>query len=552
MARLSLLQRNNWLAALLALSSISAFGVEETPVKSAISSVGLFKNGLAVVRREVNVPGPGIYVVEDVPEPVHGTWWVQCEADVETQVTEREIAKPVSNSANLDLQQALVGKTVTINFREGQIPPASGKVEAIKQAQGEEAWTRTYQRPRYDFYGWNGGNNNASAARFLVLQTDNGRVFVDSSMIAYLKADGKDEQIKQRVPVLLLNVRKMDKPAPIVISYLTKGMAWAPSYRVDISDPKTLAIEQAAVIKNELDDIDNAELRLISGFPSMQFSHVVSPLSLRTNWTNFFQQLNQRIEPGHASTRNAVAQQAMVNFNEPMPGATDLGAIPTGEGVDLHYQNIGKRSLKEGDSISLSVARANAPYERIIEWMVPDTRNADGRQIEEYQRQQDPDKYQDAAWDALRFKNPFKFPMTTAPAAVVSGENFLGQQMSYWVNSGEETRLRVTKALSLRTRSTEHEEEGQRDIVYIGGRTFRKTNVTGALTVNNHRKEDVSLVIRRQFSGELISADAEPKKSLREEGVYSVNPRYELFWTMTLKPGEEKTLNYKYTVLVAH
>jgi hypothetical protein len=28
--------------------------------------------------------------------------------------------------------------------------------------------------------------------------------------------------------------------------------------------------------------------------------------------------------------------------------------------------------------------------------------------------------------------------------------------------------------------------------------------------------------------------------SLREEGVYSVNKRNELLWTMTLKPGEER------------
>ena len=57
-------------------------------------------------------------------------------------------------------------------------------------------------------------------------------------------------------------------------------------------------------------------------------------------------------------------------------------------------------------------------------------------------------------------------------------------------------------------------------------------------------------MIRRRFSGELVDAEATPKSSLREEGVYSVNRRNELIWTLSLKPGEERKLKYHYTVLV--
>ena len=45
---------------------------EPSPVKSRIVSLGLFKNGLAVVKRILEVPGPGQYELDDVPEPVHG------------------------------------------------------------------------------------------------------------------------------------------------------------------------------------------------------------------------------------------------------------------------------------------------------------------------------------------------------------------------------------------------------------------------------------------------------------------------------------------------
>ena len=167
----------------------------------------------------------------------------------------------------------------------------------------------------------------------------------------------------------------------------------------------------------------------------------------------------------------------------------NLAIRPTGEGVDLHYEPIGEHSFAEGDALMTSVATAKAEYERIVEWIVPDTRRANGRYIDEYQRRQQPDKYQDTAWDAVQFKNPFDFPMTTAPAMIVDAKGFSGQSLSYWVNPGEQTTLHITKALSIRTRSTEQEEKGERKIVYIGGNDYRDVKVKGQLYICNHRKQ---------------------------------------------------------------
>ena len=206
---------------------------------------------------------------------------------------------------------------------------------------------------------------------------------------------------------------------------------------------------------------------------------------------------------------NAVSQQA-VSYNPPRAGM-DLSAIPSGEGVDLHYQDIGPQTLDEGDSLALETASGKAAYERIVEWIVPDTRRATGN-LSEHERENDPDKYQDAAWDAVRFRNPLKFPMTTAPAMVVCKGRFNGQQLSYWVNPGEETTLHVTRALSIRTRNSENEVENSRETVWIDDCRCRKATVRGELRANNHRKEPITLVIRRRFSGELVSADQCPSR----------------------------------------
>jgi hypothetical protein len=69
--------------------------------------------------------------------------------------------------------------------------------------------------------------------------------------------------------------------------------------------------------------------------------------------------------------------------------------------------------------------------------------------------------------------------MTTAPAMIVAKGRFNGQQMSYWVNLGEETTLHITKALSIRTRSVEQAVAGEREIVWVGGEEYR--NLGGAV-----------------------------------------------------------------------
>jgi hypothetical protein len=102
------------------------------------------------------------------------------------------------------------------------------------------------------------------------------------------------------------------------------------------------------------------------------------------------------------------------------------------------------------------------------------------------------------------------------------------------------------------TRAVENEEEGERRIVSIGGRTFRETDVAGELSATNHRKEAVALLIRRRFSGELLEADREPTVNQLEEGVYDVNRRNELVWNVEVQAGESITLGYRYKVLVYH
>ena len=552
--------------ALLLLSACAVLA--ETTVVPSFDSVGMFKNGLAVVRVSFPVGEPGQYVWEKVPHIVHGSLWVESDGEVSVLSTTRKIEeKDETESPAGNLQKDLAGKEVTVTFgsrENGDISLAKGTVWDVPAAATSRTWDTDYSslNPNSGSYYWQrnqiSGNGisppQSNTGNFLVLrEADGTRSYISQGSISSVSVAGPFEPATRTVekPVLVFDVRRAPaKGGTVMVTYLTKGLAWLPSYRLDLTDPKKLSIRQNAVVRNEMGDVENTELQLISGFPNVRFGSVDSPLWPGTRLSAFFQQVNQSGSNPNGILSNALSQQAVYLNNPsrsdgpPLPDVAEEGNVSD----DIHYHSIGKRSLKAGDSLSLDVAAAGAEYKRVVEWTVPDPRDGNGRYRNSNGNQ--PPAADGEAWDAVSFKNPYDFPMTTAAATIVEGGRFRGQSISEWVNPGQQACVKITRALSIRTEAGETEEEGERQIVYIGGDDYQRTTVKGRLAVRNFRGKDVTLTIRCEFSGKLLEADGDPKSSLRVEGATSVNPRRQLDWTITLPAGAEKELTYRYEVLV--
>lgn len=542
--------------------SVTVVSAEETVVTPGIESVALFKNGLAVVSASFPVKGAGQYRWDKVPRVVHGSFWVESDGQISVQSTTRMIEVTGETESQVaTLQKDLAGKDVTVTVKSmGTSAPwiLTGKVWDVPPPEVSKSWDAEYSslNPNQSPYHWGRQLQiqppNPATGDFLVLLEDGGtRRYIERSGIISISVNGPFAPAKKREdrPVLLFDVRQAPASGGVVrVTYLTKGLAWLPAYQVDLTDPATLRIRQNAVVRNESGDLADTEIQLISGYPNVRFGAVDSPLWPGTGLAAFFQQVNQSGTAAGGITSNMASQQ-MIHSNgsiggggsTPLPEAGEQGSLSD----DIHYESIGRHSLKAGDSLSLDIAAAKAAYERVVEWQVPDPRDANGR----YQRNNEQSR-DDQAWDAVRFVNPFKFPMTTAAAMVTENGRFRGQSLSEWVNPGQRASLRITRALSVRTESGEVEEEGQRELIWVGGNDYQRTSVKGRLAVRNFRATEVTVAVRCGFSGELIEADGDPAKSLRTEGVSSVNPRRQLDWTIKLAPGEEKVLGYRYRVLV--
>ncbi|HOO56440.1 MAG TPA: hypothetical protein PLN69_06435 [bacterium] len=528
----------------------------ETLVDAPVSKVSLFKNGVGMVTRTFEAgPEGGEYIVEDVPDPVHGTFWIQSASGAEARFVDRDVPCSPDALTRNELIHQLTGKEVDVFITDGE--RLTGTLMSVYDGSSRK-YDTNYERSmavssRYG-YRYSDVRPNVES-EFIVLDTDSGTEFIDHGTVRRIRLHGSAGEFKpmERRHVMLFTVEPAKGRQVVSFSYLTKGLSWAPSYRLDIAGEIEM-LSMKAVVKNELIDIDGAEFFLISGYPSIRFSHVKSPLSQSTDWNRFFSEL--AYDPQTRSRNNGagvMTQAVMSNSVSSSSLETDPAvAMPDflTEGYDIHYLDAGRHSVARGESIAIQVAGVPVETERIVDWLIPDERDRYGRYYSYYYNQNNKEEEtMDDVWDSVRFANPFDFPMTTAPLSIYRNGMFYGQTITYWAAPGQEIAAKVTKALNIRVLHSEQEIDIKRDAEKRYGYTYQKGRVEGKVYVRNNRNESEHLIIRRRFSGNLISTQGEPEKTLLPAGVWHLNQHSQLLWDIELKPGEEKTIVYEYEVL---
>ena len=522
----------------------------EKRLRPSIDSVSTFKNGLTVVKASFNMDEPGDYHWFDPPQAVHGAFFVESDPGLvvrsTTVLAERDGVYPPTGDFQSDLAGAVVVVSLT-GTKDNKPDEIRGRVWRVPSVLPSLNWNTNYSTTNGHSYFYSGGMNaqpnRHNLANWLVLEIEGSLCYVARHRIHKIQIEQEAEEKPQAPqPVMVFS-----SPAGgrVELTYITKGMAWMPAYQIDLLSDERLALKQSAVIRNELMDFDETEVFLISGYPNIKFAHVDSPLNVGANLASFFQQISQR----GGNHTGALTQQIAYNSvaSRASEAVMPLSQSETGAPAkDLHYESIGKHSLREGDSLSLEVASAEAACERIVEWWVPDYRDDRGHLRRHYERGED-----EEPWDAIQFKNPLSFPMTTAAASVLEQGRFIGQSMATWVAPGQQVCIKINKALTVHGEHFEIEEERNREVIQIGGRKYRVATVKGQFEVSNTRAEPVKMRVRIDFSGELIEAEGHPVKTLRTEGVRSVNPQSKLEWMLDLAPAASKTVEYRYSVLVA-
>jgi hypothetical protein len=525
----------------------------------------MFKNGLGFFIAQAALPdAAGPFMLGAFPVPSHGTFWVSYPKGVALQsvvAREAKLTTQVGAISIPELLRANVGKHIVVWLSDTD-KPVEGTLVACPADRGA---------PRSDPYAMGRGRDPSTemryygppapreSARLIVVQTSQGTAAFSPDAVKRVEFPGGEpvRTVARETSIVELEGR-LGKPAggkDAVISYLAKGITWAPSYMVDISDPKTARISASAVVVNECQNLRDVELELVTGFPNLELSDVPSPLALTQDLAGFLRALTgERREPapaGYAAQAVAYRADAAAPAGPIGVAPAYLAAKPGQAKEDLFLYPLGKVSLAKGEVGYYPLFTESVPYRHVYTWEIPDYLDIDERYVGYEERERiRKQRGEQVVWHALRLENTTTVPWTTAPAETVQANQVLGQSALDFTPPKGTTTLRITQAVSVRAEEVERETGRERNALQLYDGSYDKVTVEGMLRVVNLKAESVPLEITKTLAGEVKATQPEAKVEKSARGLRRVNPTSVLRWSFTLKPSEEKKITYQCTVFV--
>ncbi len=482
-------------------------------ITAPVTRLAVFKNGVAAVERQMTAPA-GDFLFTQPIAPIEGTLWFSPAAGLSVERVTRPVAEPDKFPFS-NLAATFAGKKITVFYGEKQ--SVSGTVIA---------------QPEND-------------PEYIVLKKEDGKIFaLDFNLIESFEAAEIPATVEKERPALLFH-RSGSQKSTLSMRYLTQGIRWNPAYRITLKPEMQFTLDYAATLTNNLEDLTDVETVVIAGVPNFQ---TMAHSAMSTLF-----EVPQPPRAAYAPVRKRSGANDMMMLSEAAAVVSDSAAPESGTTADLHPEKLGKIRLKKGESLYLPVKTAEGKFDRLVLWELPD-------RVDHLGNRSRSGSSNGVLQDALRFRNPLDTPMTDAPIEVCDGDSVLSLSLGKWVNVNDETLLPVTRALTVSGTVVEYEINDPKTVnsskaapqqyVWHEGIRYRNPDVAGTLTLKNFRETDAKLLIKLRYSGNLLSAEGNPQNEAVERAVYSVNKRNELVWEFTLKPGEERKLNYKYTLLI--
>jgi len=530
-------------------------GGEPREVTTEVRQVALFKNGLGYFLREGKLPDEaGPFVIRALPASSHGTFWISCDRSVRLPslvAREARRTETVEVTGLTDLVRANLGKKARL-FGVGE-EPVVGRLLDLVAAEPEQAadpyasGPASFRSGRYPDSGYD--------REIVFLETEEGMVAVSPRRLQRVDILQQDVNRSLETEVGTVELAGVLAEArgkrDFTVSYLAKGITWAPSYRIDIADGDLAAISAKAVVINEVEDLEDVTLQLITGVPHVQFADVPSPLSLKLDLAQFFRSLSRPPE----ETANIMSNRAVVLQQRAMyPRDSRRGVLPAyaagsaGETAeDLFLYPLKHVTQAKGEVGYHPLFSALVPCEHVYRWDMPDYLDEASRRSRPYDR--DAEAAQ-VVWHSIRLQNTSPYPWTTAPAMTAAEGQILGQDTLTYTPVAASVTLKLTQAVGVAADEQEREVDRDREGVTLQGRRYEKVTIEGELRVRNSKPEPITIEITKTFAGDLVSSVPEAKVEQLASGLKAVNATNLLTWVLEVKPEEERELNYTYTVLV--
>jgi len=550
------------LHALLLATVLSDTDLAVTELKSRVVSAAVLKQGLALVVREVVVPGKGRkFKLDAWPDALDGSFWYGSPdgvviGDVQTKLRFKEASGRVAHSI-AELLAANVGKRMHFFITTDQYTPKPQKEEIY-------ATLETFPPP------------NQEPATF---KMDDG--FLRAIPIASIrKLDPKGLSVKgapSQMPVQQIDFEvDPGKSGRVDFITLENTAAWTGSYLVNLQDQSTASVVSKAQLAVGGLKLDNTKVQVVSGSPVM-------PDVVKFDLASGFGSLNAYLKDNQEAYRryrivnrdpytlipSLFDRQSNFNQSAYSSGsfANSYGGVGGGLGggglggfaptdelqmpyspqprqttnpeqvEDLFGFPLGVVSMEPGDRLSRVMFRTQSSYDRLYRWTLVRRRA--------YLNQ--PAVKTDKVAKLIKIKNTSDVPWPSGSALIVENGTPLAQVVMPFTSKGKIAPIEIGKADDIPI--SEKVREITREPIRI--RSFDYTLVTNeeTLTVENTRSDELPFEIVFEGSGTVLDAGGGTLE-LVGSNLDELDTFSRLTWSFKLKPGEIKTFVMKYKTII--
>ena len=408
---------------------------------------------------------------------------------------------------------------------------------------------------------------NAATTSYVVLEdtTTGADMLLDVSLIKAVQAavDERTDSNEPRVLVRYHNTGAGEKDSKAVLSYLTPGLTWAPSYSLVLDrDTKTLKLEGKACLMCDLSFLEGdiiPEVCLVTGQPNMLYQNISDPLVSNISASDFVDRLEGGMGHSNFGYGGVTRQTARKSTGPRAPRAYHLSQQSTGlfggtfgaaeveeaEGIDsgetvedfFHYvlKNV---PIKRDHPISMDFINKvpSIKYEDVyfVDLNSADMENKGAVEVKH----------------AISFKNTTGQPLTTAPATVLSkaepNSKFLVQGLMKYCWPGHDANLEITSThdvqvnFSVKSDTTENPEKDGEYVMY-------STLHTCEVVLVNYKQESVKCKVEHSLRGAITASDPDVKSKIEKIVSYhDINPQAKYVWEINVGPQETNKIVFSY------
>ncbi|MBM93117.1 MAG: hypothetical protein CMJ35_16135 [Phycisphaerae bacterium] len=509
------------ISAALVLCTASARSVADTkPTDLPITEITTFKDGHAMVVRSgtVGLNEHGDAVLSELPHPILGTFWadeLEGEATLASVVSERiEELQTQPASTIPELLQANIGARIAfLDLRDELREGVLREIIRLNSAPGAafnpaSTWN--------DFRGQSLAAVNTSS--IALIETDSGVVTIPIQQIRDLRfLDGSPKtstEITRQRERMTLDL-EWEHAAPdegdVRLMYVQKGVRWIPSYRVTIIDDDRVRLELQATIVNELADLDDVTMNFAVGVPSFAFASSPDPMSLQGALANLGPHFHAASGTGAMLSNALMSQTSMMRQSADVSGATTpVPASPELTGSeraeDLFVYSVDHITLRRGARMVVPLVSYEVGYESLYRLDIPARPPYEVVRSIPAQRKTAIERAlsRPVPTQILRIinDNDGGYPITTAPALILSGGSTLAQGMLTFTAPGGASDLEVGKGVEIAVDVREIEEERELKAVRWNNYDYARARIGFIGELTNRKDKPVRMEIVKVAFGE--------------------------------------------------